>query len=211
MDKWSLSSNMWIAMENGVMHYILNPLKRDPDNMPPYPPSLFGMTFHTPINRLKVAFRAQSQIGWDNVLKGRLNRDWITCMDHHFQTNGSKVTGQKCITKLLLRLWEHMYLIWTYRNNSYHENSNQQVVRYKTESLDRRHEEIWDKHACLVERLHTFQTKYLEDRQSTGNLNHESKHCWANLADQCIIEAASPIRSEMYTLSEFLGARLGVG
>jgi hypothetical protein len=115
MDKWSLSSDMWIAMENEVRHYTLNPLKSDPDNMPLEPPSPFGTMFHTPRKRLKVAFRAQSQIGWDNFLKGRLSLDWIRCMDHHFQTNGSKLTGRGCITKLILGLWEHMDRIWMYR------------------------------------------------------------------------------------------------
>jgi hypothetical protein len=80
-------------------------------------------------------------------------------------------------------------------NNIYHENNNQQVARYKTEALDRRYEEICVKHAGLVERLHAFQTKHFEDIQSIGNLNYESKRCWANLADQYINEAASPIRS----------------
>jgi hypothetical protein len=143
-----------------VRYYILNTLKRDPDNMPPEPPPPFGTTFRTPRNRLKVAFRAQSQIGWDNFLKGRLSRDWIACMDYHFQNNRSKLTGQECITKLMLGLWEYMDRIWTYCNTRYHENTNQQVVRYKTEALDRRYEEIWAKHAGLVERLHTFQTKH---------------------------------------------------
>jgi hypothetical protein len=104
MDKCSLSSDIWIAMENGVRHYTLNPLKLDPDNKPSESPSPFGMRFHTPRNRLKVAFRAQSQIGWDNFLKGRLSRDWITCMDHHSQSNGSKLTGHKYITKIILGL-----------------------------------------------------------------------------------------------------------
>jgi hypothetical protein len=63
MDKWSLSSDMWIAMESGVRHYTMNPLKRDTENMPPEPPSPFGTTFYTPRNRLKVALCAQSQIG----------------------------------------------------------------------------------------------------------------------------------------------------
>jgi hypothetical protein len=198
-------------MENGVRHYALNPLKRDPDNLPSEPPLPFGTKFHTPKNRLKVAFRAQSQIGWDNFLEGKLSQDWITCMDHHFQKNGSKLTGHECITKLILGLWEHMDRLWIYRNNIYQENTNQQVARYKTEILDIRYEDIWDRHAGLVERLRAFEKKYFEERQSIGNLNYESKLCWVNLADQYIIEAASPIRSEMYTLSEFLGARLGVG
>jgi hypothetical protein len=184
---------MWIAMENGVQHYTLNPLKRDPDNMPSEPPSPFGTTFHTPRHRLKVAFRAQSQIGWDNFLKGRLSRDWITCMDHHFESNGSTLTENECITTLIMRLWEHMDHIWTYHNNTYHENTNQKVARYKNEPLDRRYEEIWEKYGDLVERLHAFQTKHFENRQSIGNLNYESKRCWDNLAEQYITEAVSPI------------------
>jgi hypothetical protein len=165
---------MWIAMENGVRHYTLNRLKCDPDNMPPEPPSSFGTTFHTPRKRLKVAFRAQSQIGLDNFLKGGLSRYWITCTDRHFQTNGSKLTGQEYITKNILGLWEHMDFIWTYRNNIYHDNTNQQVVRYNTEALDRIYQEIWVKHAGLVERLHAFQTNHFEDRQIIGNLNYDS-------------------------------------
>jgi hypothetical protein len=95
MDKLSLSSDMWIATESGVRHYTMNPLKRDPENMPPHPSSPFGTTFDTPRNRLKVAFRAQPQIGWENFLKGRLSQYWIMCMYYHFQTNGSKLTGQE--------------------------------------------------------------------------------------------------------------------
>jgi hypothetical protein len=74
----------------------------------------------------------------------------------------------------------HMDYIWTYRNNVYHDNTNHQVARYKTEVLDRRYEEMWEKHAGLVERLHAFQTKHFENRQNIGNLNYESKYCWAN-------------------------------
>jgi hypothetical protein len=66
-----MSQDMGIAIENGVQHYTMNPKKSDPDNMPTAPPPSFGPTFYVPTNRLKVAFRAQSQIGWDNFLKGR--------------------------------------------------------------------------------------------------------------------------------------------
>jgi hypothetical protein len=177
MDKWSLPSYMWIDMESGVRYYTINPLKRNPKIMPPEPMSSFGTTFYTPRNRLKVAFCAQSQIGWENFLKGRLSRYWITCMDYHFQMNGSKLTGQECTTKLVLVLWEHMDRIWAYRNNIYDESTTQQVARYKTEALDRGYKEIWVKHAGLVERLHDFQTKYFENRQSIGNLNYERKRC----------------------------------
>jgi hypothetical protein len=189
----------------------MNPKKREHDNMPIDPSPSFGPTFYTPRNRLKVAFCAQSRIGWDNFLKGRLSQDWITCMDHHFQSNGSKLTGQECITKLIMSLWEHMDRLWTYHNNRYHKNTHQQVARYKMEALDRRYNEIWEKHTGLIDRIHDFQSKHFENRQQIGNLNYESKICWVNLAEQYINKASSPIRSEIYTLSKFLGARNGVG
>jgi hypothetical protein len=211
MEKWGMSKDMWIAIDNGVRHYTVHPKKHDPDNMPPEPLSPFGPTFNSPRNRLKVAFRAQSQIGWYNFIKGRLSRDLITCMDHHFQSSGSKLTGQESITKLSMALWEHMDSLWTYRNNRYHDDTKQQVARYKMEALDIKYDEMWEKHTGLTKRLHNFQANHFENRQKIGNLNYESKRCWVNLAEQYINEGASPIRAEIYTLSEFLGARNGVG
>jgi hypothetical protein len=62
MEKWGMSQDMWISIENGVHHYTMNPKKRDPTNMPTEPPPSFGTTFYVTRNRLKVAFRAQLQI-----------------------------------------------------------------------------------------------------------------------------------------------------
>jgi hypothetical protein len=104
-------------------------------------------------------------------------------------------------------LWEHTDRLWTCRKNRYHENTNQQVARYKMEALDRRYDEIWEKHTGLTELLHDFQTKPFENRQQIGNLNYESKRCWVNLAEQYMNKGSSPIRADIYTLSEFLGAR----
>jgi hypothetical protein len=132
-------------------------------------------------------------------------------MDHHFESIGSKLTGQECITKLIMSLWKNMDRLWTYRNNRYHENTNQQVSRYKMEALNRGYDEIWEKHSGLIERPHIFQLEHFENRQQIGILNYESKTCWVDLAEQYIKEASSPIRSEICTLSEFLGARNGVG
>jgi hypothetical protein len=109
-----------------------------------------------------------------------------------------------------MSLWEHMDRLWTYHNKRYHENKNQQVARYKMEALDRRYDKMWEKHTGLTERPHDFQEIFLENRQQIGNLNYESKRCWVNLAEKYINEASSPIRAEIYTLSEFVGARNGV-
>jgi hypothetical protein len=105
-----------------------------------------------------------------------------------------------------------MDIIWTYHNSRYHENNIKQFSRYKIEALNRRYKEIiCENHADLVERLHDFQTKHFEDIKSIGNLNYGSKHCLEKLAYQYIVEAALAIQTEIYNLSKFLGARLGVG
>jgi hypothetical protein len=78
------------------------------------------------------------------------------------------------------------------------------------EALDRRYDEMCEKHTGLTERLHNFQVKYFENRKQIGNLNYKSKRCWVNLAEQYINEASSPIRAKFYTVSQFSGARNGV-
>jgi hypothetical protein len=59
-----------------------------------------------------------------------------------------------------MALWEHMDRLWMYRKNRYHENTHQQVARYKMESLDRRYDEIWEKHTGLIDQRHDFQSKH---------------------------------------------------
>jgi hypothetical protein len=73
MEKWEMSQDMWLIIENGVRHYTMNPKKREHDNMPTEPSPPFGPTFYAPRNRPKVAFRAQSRVGWDNFLKVNLS------------------------------------------------------------------------------------------------------------------------------------------
>jgi hypothetical protein len=73
MEKWVMSQDMWITIENGVCHYTINPKKREHDNIPTEPSPPFGPMFYAPKNRLKVSFHAKSRIGWDNFLKGRLS------------------------------------------------------------------------------------------------------------------------------------------
>jgi hypothetical protein len=45
MDKWILSADMLISMENGIQPYTLNLLKCDPENMPADPPPPLELRF----------------------------------------------------------------------------------------------------------------------------------------------------------------------
>jgi hypothetical protein len=82
-----------------------------------------------------------------------------------------------------------MDILWTYRKNRYHENTNQQVARYKMEALDRSYDEIWEKHSGLIE-----------------NLNYESKRCWVNMAEKYINEASASNVASLDALQAFAAA-----
>jgi hypothetical protein len=40
MKVWKTPQDFWIAIEKGINHYAIHPLKRDKDNMPPEPQNL---------------------------------------------------------------------------------------------------------------------------------------------------------------------------
>jgi hypothetical protein len=63
MTHWKLPNDFWIAMEKR-----LNGYTRAPDGgdiASPFPPR-----YNNSKNRLKLAFREQDKIGWDNLIKG---------------------------------------------------------------------------------------------------------------------------------------------
>jgi hypothetical protein len=68
MQKWKLPNDFWITVKKGVLSYTENSKKAKdrPSRTTP-----FLTTFNSQINILKVAFQAQSEIGWENFLKGR--------------------------------------------------------------------------------------------------------------------------------------------
>jgi hypothetical protein len=63
MTHWKLPNDFWIALEKG-----LNGYKRAPSGgaiASPFPP-----TYNNRRYNLKLAFREQDKIGWDNLIKG---------------------------------------------------------------------------------------------------------------------------------------------
>jgi hypothetical protein len=68
----------------------------------------FGVTFNTPRNLLQQAFRTQARIGWDNFLKGRIIRDWITYVRHNEAHSNGHGKSKDWSAKFIEGLWEHL-------------------------------------------------------------------------------------------------------
>jgi hypothetical protein len=76
MKHWKLQNEFWTAMEKVLHRYTRNP-KGGAINTP-FPP-----TYDNSRNHLKLAFREQDMIGWDNLLKGQVGRQWSVYVKQH--------------------------------------------------------------------------------------------------------------------------------
>jgi hypothetical protein len=94
MEKWKIPNDAWMTIQKGMQHCMQYPAERDPQDMPQEPPTPFPHTFRSQRNRIKVAFRMQSHIGWDFFTKGRVSREWVDIMERHYKNEGLKLTEQ---------------------------------------------------------------------------------------------------------------------
>jgi hypothetical protein len=51
----------------------------------------FSVTWNRERNALKSAYHAQSKIGWDNLVKGRIAQEWVQFMETHYANQGYKL------------------------------------------------------------------------------------------------------------------------
>jgi hypothetical protein len=85
-----------------------------------------------------------SAVGWENFTKGRIFRQWETYIALHIRQNHIGLPAKEWSVKLIIALWDHLYLIWTLRNGLLHENNQGRIARYKVEALQRNIEVVWD-------------------------------------------------------------------
>jgi hypothetical protein len=113
----------------------LNGYTRAPDDdaiTSPFPP-----TNNNRRNHLKLAFREQDTIGWDNLIKGRMGRQWIEYVKQHIHNENNKLKESDWAPKMIQALWDHMLRLWQYWNDALHENDTKKVVQFKVEATDR--------------------------------------------------------------------------
>jgi hypothetical protein len=147
MERWHLPPYFWTMIENGINYYIEHSHKctvKSKDNEPQKP---FGVTFNTPRNLLQQAFRTQSHIGWDNFLKGRISRDWLTYVHHSETHSNGHGKNKDWSAKFIGGIWDYLKCLWKFRNDIYHQDNEGTIARYKLEALERKMQKLWARHA----------------------------------------------------------------
>jgi hypothetical protein len=73
--------------------------------------------------------KRQDLLGWDLVIEGFLHYGWIDSQQRYYDSIGSRRTGKKWLERLLLELWDLTMLLWINRNDTKHQQDNQQTSR----------------------------------------------------------------------------------
>jgi hypothetical protein len=125
MAQWKLPHDFGTAMEKGLHGYT-----RAPNGgaiTAPFPP-----TYNNKRNHLKLALRKHDRIGWDNLIKGRLGRQWIEYVKQHIHIENIKLKATDWLPKMIQALWDHMLQLWQCQNDALHEND---MIQRKWRSL----------------------------------------------------------------------------
>jgi hypothetical protein len=146
MERWHLPHEFWTTMEKGVNQYTEHPHKSTIHSKENEPQKPFGVTFNTPRNLLQQECRTQSHIDWDNFLKGRISRDWLTYFRHNEEHSNGHGESKDWSAKFIGGLWEHLKRLWQFRNDIYHQDYEGTIERYKLRALERDIEKLWARH-----------------------------------------------------------------
>jgi hypothetical protein len=120
-------------------------------------------------------FREQDRIIWDNLLKGRLGRQWIQYVKQHIQINNIKLKAIEWAPKMIQALWDHILRLWQYQNDALHENNTKKVAQFKVEAMDRDIGRLEVRIEDLRHKLRTFQEEYMQGLEHVKKLQHNSR------------------------------------
>jgi hypothetical protein len=87
MKHWKLTNDFWTTMEKGLHGYTHHP----PGGVINTP---FPRTYDSKRNHLKLAFREHDMIGWDNLLKRWMGRQWTEYVKQHIHNEKIKLQAK---------------------------------------------------------------------------------------------------------------------
>jgi hypothetical protein len=80
---------------------------------------MFNNTRHL----LRQAYRAQSEVGWENLTKGRIVQQWELYVDYHLRRNNMSLNKSEWGANFIIALWDHLLHVWTFNNRVFHANT----------------------------------------------------------------------------------------
>lgn len=75
-----------------------------------------------PVPRLRQALESQLDIGWHNLMEGKVSDHWGTVQEAYYKTIGSQKSGLRWTTALIQKLLDVSWDMWDHRNSIRHNN-----------------------------------------------------------------------------------------
>jgi hypothetical protein len=94
--------------------------------------------------QLELAIQAQQQIGWNNLLFGRVATKWMGLQEEHYRTTGSRRAAERWAADMTYRLLQFSHGLWMARNRLLHERDEQGLLLKEGQTL----------HDAMLERFH---------------------------------------------------------
>jgi hypothetical protein len=89
----------------------------------------------------RIPFQDQSEIGWIQILNGRIANSMIKQMDAHYATlniNLKTYSGERWARKLIINIWTTLLQLWNHRNKLLYEVENQKALTNQRDKLETR-------------------------------------------------------------------------
>jgi len=129
---WDINNEIYTAMWQGCQSFCDDPTITEA-SLPP-------MTNGELQRDITCAWNAQSTIGWNHFMLGRISKDWRKCVHRSFENDEhteGKTTGY--LKALVSELWKYMLYLWQVRNDTVHGDNNiysRQDIRTVMELVD---------------------------------------------------------------------------
>jgi hypothetical protein len=159
-----------------LQHFVRRPNKDD--SSCPYPP--YGASLCADCILLNNAAASQTSIGWHNLLKCHISKEWSKLWAKAMAPQLSTT----CERAMIKALWNHSYRLWIFRNNEVHKNDNRAVAKYKQKELDDTIGDLYSAFALNALPLNHLQRSHFEIQQEQLLLlSYNIRHAWLRSAD----------------------------
>jgi hypothetical protein len=114
---------------------------------------------------LRKGIEAQSQIGWYQVVYGRMAKDFVACLANNDDSGSSKASAEMHGRKIIRAFWDTMLILWKQRNDVVHGITEDSRRAARIQALDQKVR-------------HCYEQKYImpiDDRQRLFQKTEEEK------------------------------------
>ena len=177
-----------------MVKLILIGLKSWIEKQPARFPQYDNITTDTDLQLLLDAFCDQTNIGWDQLICGRLAKSWFTAHDHYFNERHLPPSKQSTIIgpRLVQHLWKFGLSFWYLRNGDIYGTTEDNFREYHKQQLNDRIEAAFDDKDLILD-PNDYNLLFSSPKETLLKDNIDAQNNWLLLYETCLSAPFNPI------------------